>query len=467
MAAKPGHVLVVTLVGVAAASLPSTLLSAVLPAIAVDLGASTDTITWVQTAPSIAFAVGLPLFGKVGDLIGHRKLFITGFAAMSLTSLVTAASPNALALILARTANQLAGSATSTAAFGLLAYAYSEAANRARAFGLYASVLSISPVIAVVAGGPLVDAIGWQILFVFQSAFAAASVFVAWPLLIETPRGGHAAHRSGDNPPAFDFDLAGSLTLSAFVTALLFGVNRLRPWGIGHPAVWLSLAAVIPLMVSFIRIQQRAANPLMPLRYFKRPMFSATVASNLFSQASFMGSFTLAPFMLARLFDYRPSTIARIVIVRPLFFALAAWWAGRFQTRVGLRTIQVGGNAVLCAGGLFAAWAAYERSLPLVLIALAVAGAGSGASRPGTTSAVTNAVEVSDVGIASGVNNLAQNAGSAVGVTALLGVIADQTARQPFVVASLIAAGWALIGTVISWFITSSRSGAQQPTLAR
>lgn len=451
-AARPAQVLIVTLVGVAAASLPSTLLSAVLPTIANDLRASTDTITWVQTAPSIAFAIGLPLFGKVGDLLGHRRVFISGFAAMSVTSLLTAASPNVWALIFARTANQLAGSATSTAAFGLLAYAYSETGSRARAFGLYASVLSISPVIAVVAGGPLVDAVGWQILFVFQSAFAAVSVLVAWPLLPETPR-----------RPTFDFDLAGSLTLSAFVTALLFGVNRLRPWGIGHPAVWLSLTLVIPLVVLFVKVEQQVAKPLMPLRYFRHPLFSATVASNLFSQASFMGSFTLAPFMLARLFDYGPSTIARIVIVRPLFFALAAWCAGRFQVRLGLRIIQVGGNAVLCAGGLCGAWAAHERSLPLMLAALAIAGAGSGASRPGTTSAVTNAVEVSDVGIASGVNNLAQNAGSAVGVTALLGVVADQSGRHPFVVASLIAASWAFIGTIISWFIVSPRSVSGEP----
>ena len=438
-AAGARKVLLVTLVGVAASALPTTLLSAVLPTIARDLRTTTSAITWVQTAPSIAFAIGLPLMGKIGDLAGHRRVFIGGFAAMALTALATAASPNVGVLIATRTANQLAGAATNTAAFGLIAHTFADSHERTRAFALYTSTMALSPVVAVIAGGPLVEAVGWPLLFVGQAAFAAIAVAVAWPILPDTPR-----------RAAFRFDFAGALALAAAVTAFLFAVNRMRPWGFDHPVVLASLAAVPVLAVAFAGIERRQLEPLMPLRYFGVPLFSATAVSNFLSQCAYMGGFTIAPFIFSRLFGYSTGKTALLIIVRPVFFSLFSWVASRHHARWPLHRIQTAGNAALAAAGIVTAIGVSRHSLWILIAGLALAGVGVGYTRPGIVTAITAAVDARDVGVANGVNNMASTAGSAIGITALLAIVGDHAERGPFVLASVAAGAIAATAAAVS-----------------
>ena len=115
------YVLTVLMIGVFSSAFPTTLLSASLPDIAKDLDAPTSVITWVQSAPAIAFAVGMPFFGKIGDLHGHRRAFILGFIGLATSALLTSLAWNAGSLIAFRCIGQMAGAATSTAAFGLIA----------------------------------------------------------------------------------------------------------------------------------------------------------------------------------------------------------------------------------------------------------------------------------------------------------------------------------------------------------
>ena len=261
-------VLGVLMVGVFSSAFPTTLLSASLPKIAADLHTSRSVITWVSTAPAIAFSIGMPFFGKLGDLHGHRRTFIFGFVGVAVSALATALAWNAASLITIRTVGQMSGAATSTAAFGLIAATF-QRRERAKAIGMYTSVLAMSPVLAVVAGGPLIEVFGWRLLFILQAVPAICASIIAIPVLPETAR--RAAER---------FDLPGAVTLALGVTSMLFAVNRGKPWGWTHPVVLGGFVAGPVLLTLFVTIERRARSPLLPLAYFRRRNFSTPIATN-------------------------------------------------------------------------------------------------------------------------------------------------------------------------------------------
>jgi MFS family permease len=436
-------VLFVTMVGVAASAFPTTLLSAALPDIAEDLNTSTSVISWVQAAPAIAFAVGMPFFGKLGDLHGHRRTFVFGFTAMTIGAIGTALAWNAGALIAIRTVAQLAGAATSTAAFGLIASVF-QRDERARAIGLYTAVLAMSPVVAVVAGGPIIEQVGWRWLFVAQAVPAAAAIVVGYVILPDTNR-----------QPATRFDFAGALTLTGGVTATLLAVNRGNPWGWTHPVVGGGFVIGPLLLALFVRIENRTDSPLLPLPMLRRREFSLPVITNGLVQLSYIGGFTIAPFMIARLFGYGTYTTALIIAIRPVAFSLAAWIAGRQSQRFDVRLFQVSGNAVVAFSCVLTAFGAWHHSLPLLIAGLILTGAGVGYGRPSNAVSVTNSVHESDVGIATGVLNMVSTIGSAVGTTVMLAIVGDHVHGAPFAHASLVAAAVGLLSVATGAVVTS------------
>jgi EmrB/QacA subfamily drug resistance transporter len=438
------HVLIVLMVGVFSTAFPTTLLSASLPDIAHNLGTSTSVITWVQTAPAIAYAIGMPFFGKLGDLHGHRRAFIYGFACAAVAALLTACAWNAGSLIVIRTLGQLAGAATTTAAFGLIATVFARE-ERARAVGIYTSVLAMAPVLAVVAGGPLVEAIGWRTLFLIQAVPAIVAVFIAIPVLPESAR-----------RRATPFDAAGAIALGIGITAMLFAVNRGKPWGWSHPIVLGGFILGPIVLVAFVLIERNRSDPLLPLEFFGRRNFTAPIATNAIVQLSYIGGFTIAPFMVSRLFGYRTYKTALIIAIRPVCFSIGAWIAGRYERSIGARSIQVSSSAVLAAGSVVTAIAAWHESLPLVIVGLAVVGWGVGFGRPANTTAVTNAVDETDVGLATGVLNMMGQIGSAIGITLLLAIVGDSHDGAVFAHASLVGAGVAVASIATAAFVRSA-----------
>jgi MFS family permease len=435
------YVLAVLMVGVFSSSFPSTLLSASLPSIAADLHTSTAVITWVQTAPTIVFAIAMPFFGKLGDLHGHRRPFIWGFGALAVTALLTAVAWNAGALIAFRCVGMLCGAATSTAAFSLIVAVF-EREDRTKAIGAYTSVLAISPVVAVVVGGPLIDAVGWRLLFVLQFLPAALATIAARPILPETPR--HRATR---------FDITGAVTLGGGITAILFAVNRGSPWGWDHPVVLLGFVLGPLLLVGFVLVEHARDEPLLPLGLFRDRNFSAALVTNAVVQLSYIGGFATAPFLVHRLFGYGTYKTSLVIAVRPVLFSVGAWLAGRGMALAEHRSSQITGSVLLTAGSACTGWGAHAVSLPLVVVGLGLVGLGVGFGRPGNVTTVTNAVDPEDVGIAIGVLNMTAQVGTAVGITLLLAMVGDSVAPSVFVRASLAAAAIGAVSIVTALFL--------------
>ncbi|MGE3621487.1 MAG: MFS transporter [Acidimicrobiia bacterium] len=434
---RPGRVLAVAVAAAAAGNLPITLLIAVLPLLARDLHTSSSVVSWVVVAPTIAFAVGMPVIGRLGDVVGHRRVFLTGWTCATVLTLLTALSPDAGTLIALRTSSALAGAATLPASLAMLAHAY-PVERRHRPFAVVTTVVAMSPLVAVVVGGPLVELVGWRAVFVVQAVLSAAVVAMAVPVLTETPR------RDGE------VAVGSTVALTVAVVASLFAVNRSTEWGIGHGGVVTAALTGVAGIAAFVVVDRRASSPLMPLQLFDNRDLTTAVLVTGFSQASFLGIGLAAPFLLDDLFGYGTGAVALALALRPAAFSIGAMGSGRSIGWLGARWAQVAGQSVSVAGTLVVAVGCVTRSVALVLGGLAVGGWGSGTIRPLLTGAVNANVEVEHLGVANGIQNMAGYVGAAAGQTLVVAVVADRATTSAYAQAAVVAVVVAAVGLLLS-----------------
>ena len=426
--------LVALVMGVSATSFPTTLLSASLDVITEDMHSNIGIISWVQVAPSLAFGLGMPLAGKLGDLYGHRRVYLGGFGLSTVMAGLTAVAWDPISLIVMRTVGQLGGAAAGPAAFAMIAAALPDN-ERAKAIALLNTVGGLSPVIAVVVGGPLIDVFGWRSLFLLQLVPSIAALVLAFPVVPETTK-----------RPDVRFDLLGAATLAGSAMALLLAINRVRPQGATHPFVITCFLLAPALLVFFIVVERRVASPLLPLRYLHSRPFSASVVTMTLAQASFIGGFVVAPLLVQRLFDYSITRTSLLLTIRPFAFSVGSWLAGRSQLSLRLWQLQLWGHAMLVAGSVAWVIGGVARSLAWVVIALVITGFGNGYSRTTLFTYLSSAVDVQDIGVATGVANMVSQIGGGTGTTVMSAIVADS--REPS------AFGWSFGAGAVVAFLT-------------
>jgi MFS family permease len=218
----------------------------------------------VISAPILLSAVALPLLGKLGDLRGHRRVFLTGFGASTVTAVATALAWDAPSLIGLRTLSAIVGAATQPAAMAMI-FAVYEPGQRVKAMGWWAMMGAAAPAAGLIAGGPLVDLFGWRIVFVLQGIFSLFALGLASVVLKETKR------------QQARFDFAGALTLAIGVGALMFALGRVREPGTSWLETILAVGIGVVGLLVFVRVERRREMPLLPLEYFKLPNFTAAL----------------------------------------------------------------------------------------------------------------------------------------------------------------------------------------------
>src|SRR5688572_27005340 len=172
-------VLLVALAGMFATTFPVTVLTLAIPAIADDFHVDESSLAWVVTLPMLGSALALPVLGKLGDLHGHRRVFLIGFAAATVATALTATASTPAQLIAWRTLTQVAGSSTMPSSLALINSVH-RGERRARAMGWWSMVAAGAPVVGLTVGAPVIDAVGWQSLFLMQSALMVVPVVAAW-----------------------------------------------------------------------------------------------------------------------------------------------------------------------------------------------------------------------------------------------------------------------------------------------
>jgi len=444
--AGPSHrrwVLWTCLAGCFATTFTVTILGVSMRAIATDLGSEISTIAWVMTAPMLAQAVSAPLLGKLGDLHGHRRIYLIGFFLATVVAFATAFAWDAPSLIGLRTLGQLAGTATMPASMAILFRAY-DRRDRVKAMGWMTVVVAGAPVLGLAIGGLLIEWIGWRPIFLIQGGLSAIACIVAALVLVETPPREKVA-----------LDVRGAGLLAAAAFSLTFAVNRLPGWGLGDPRVISAIVATTLLLALFARVERRTPHPLLPLEFLGRRNFIFPILIGFALQFAYMGGFIISPLIMMGVFGLGQATTSLWTIARPISLSAASPVGGSLGARYGERSMIVSGSFLVFLAMLaFAAGAAWQTMFAIVT-GLVLAGLGMGLAQPSLTAMVASAVDEQDHGIAVSTMSTTTGIGAVAGVSILTAMCGDAGTPDSFRDGYALGAAIAALGVVGGFMVRS------------
>lgn len=438
-------VLVTVLAGLFASGFTITIMAVSLKDIAHDLGSSETALTWVVTGPFLGLALTMPLFGKLGDVWGHRRVYLLGFAGFTVGAALTALAWSGPALIAIRVLGAIPGAATGPTSMALIMRAFPED-DRVKAMGWWALVGAGAPVIGLVAGGPLVDAIGWRWIFVAQVPLSLVALVVGVIVLHETPRRARVP-----------IDVAGVATLGIATVSALLALTLGAQLGWGSPAV-IGLLALAPIALwAFVRCERRATDPLLPLEFFRSRDFTASLISQGASNFAYMGGFIITPLLMENRYGFSVAATSLAMVFRPLSNSAASPAGGYLAAKIGERPTAIAGTLMVAVSMVLFALATGGDLVWIVFLALILSGIGLGGSGPSLITVVANTVDAENLGVANAAQQMVTMIGTVTGIQVLSTVQGGSDATGPFIAAYLLGAVVAVVGVTAACFVRSAR----------
>ena len=405
------------LFGLLSTNVTFTIFNVALVDIAHSLHTTSSVLTWAITGPLLVVGVSAPVLGRIGDLHGHRRLYLAGLAGSLLCAVLTASSWSAGTLIAARLLSGIGGAAITASSWALLFRVFGPT-ERTKVLGWWSLVGAGGPVIGVAIGGPVVQALGWRWIFVAQVPLILAALVVNLRSLPET-----------DRHPGESLDLQGAALLALGVGAMLLCINR-SGTGWTSPVVLGSLAAALVAFPLFAFVERRAASPVFPLEWLTNRSFTLPCLAAFAINFAYMGGFFLTPLFLEQGLHYSIGAAGFFQIARPLVFAVAAPAAGYMAVRTGERAAAVSGGLVLLASMLAFSVVAPGSSALLIVVALGASGLANGVASPSVSAMVAGAVDPARMGSASAAMQVASQIGVVAGIQVMETV---QNTRQHLV----------------------------------
>jgi EmrB/QacA subfamily drug resistance transporter len=398
-------ILVAVGVGTFMSALDSSVVNTVLPVINRSLHSNVSTIEWVVVIYMLVVSGLLLSFGRLGDLRGHKRLYVSGFAVFILASALCGLAPGAGALIGFRVL-QGVGAAMLFANSPAILTRNFPSTRRGEVLGLQASMTYLGLMIGPSLGGWLTGQFGWRIVFYMNVpvgllALGLSQHFIPSQRVGETNRG---------------FDLAGAIAWMCGLGALLLALNE------GHAYGWTSLpilslfAAAGLLLAEFLRIERRVEHPMLDLKLFEHRSFRAATLSAGLNYICVYSVVFLMPFYLIQGRGFSPARAGLLLTIPSLVRAVASPLSGALSDRIGTRQPSLLGMAILAFGLYLLSRLGGQSSVGQMAAALSMAGLGAGLFVSPNTSAVMGAAPRHQQGIAAGVMATARNVGMALGV---------------------------------------------------
>jgi EmrB/QacA subfamily drug resistance transporter len=435
-----------------------TIVGVALPSIREDLGFSEESLAWVVNAYLITFGGFLLLGGRLGDLFGHRRLFLAGIALFTVASAACGLATSQEMLVGARAVQGLGAAVVSAVALSLMMTLFTEPGERAKAMGIFGFVASGGGSIGVLLGGVLTDVLNWHWIFLVNVPVGIA-VVVLTVLLIPGARVATAVHR---------LDVAGAVTVTVSLMLAVYAIVNGNEVGWATVRTLGLLAAAAALLVVFLLIESRVASPLVPLRLFRlRNIAVSNVVGVLWAGAMFAWFF-LSALYLQLVLEYSPLEVGLAFLPGNLVMgALSIGLSAKLVMRFGIRPPLATGLLLAAFGLVLFARAPVDGSFVVdVLPSMILLGLGAGMAFNPVLLAAMSDVEPGEAGLASGVVNTSFMMGGALGLAVLASLAASRTDtllasgdnqaaaltggyHLAFLVGAIFAAGAALIGGVL------------------
>jgi EmrB/QacA subfamily drug resistance transporter len=425
--------------------LDTTIVNVALPSIREDLDFSQSSLAWVVNAYLLTFGGFLLLGGRLGDLYGHRRLFLSGLALFTGASLACGLAGSQAFLITARAVQGLGGAIVAAVALSLIMTLFTEQGERAKAMGVIGFVAAGGGSVGVILGGVLTDVLDWHWIFLVNVPIGIA-VFALSLVLLPAGRGQRLQGR---------LDIAGAATVTASLMIAVYAIVN------GNEVGWTSartvglLALAAALMGTFLVIESRATSPLVPLGLFRlRNVATANVVGILWSAAMFAWFF-LAALYLQLVLGYTSLEVGLAFLPATIIMgAFSLGLSAKLVMRFGIRTPLAVGMALVAVGLALFARAPVDGSFVVdVLPSMIVLGFGVGMAMNPVLLAAMSDVAPEEAGLASGVVNTAFMMGGALGLAVLASLAASRTD-------SLLASGDDSVGALVGGYHAAFLVGA-------
>ncbi|MFE4859737.1 MFS transporter [Streptomyces sp. NPDC056670] len=406
--ARPGIALAVIAACQLMVVLDASIVNIALPHIQTALGFSTNDLTWVINAYALTFGGLLLLGGRAGDLLGRRRMFTTGILLFTLASLLGGFAQEPWQLLAARALQGVGGAIASPTSLALIATTFPEGPERNRAFGVFAAVSAGGGAIGLLAGGMLTDWLNWR-----------------WVLFVNVPIGVLIASlapryiKESERHPG-RFDLTGALTSTLGMAALVYGFIRASSDGWSDALTLGSFAGAVLLLLAFVAVERRSAQPITPLRMFADRNRSGTYVMMLSLAAAMFGMFFFIVLFVQNVLHYSPVKAGLAFLPVTLAIVTGAGISSNLLPKLGPKPFMVTGTLLTGAG---MAWltridpgSSYAGGIlgPMLLF-----GFGMGLNFVTLTLTAVSGVADRESGAASGLLNATQQVGGALGLSIL------------------------------------------------
>lgn len=391
--------------------LDGNIVTVALPSIQRSLGFSPAGLQWVISAYLIPFGGLLLLSGRLGDLLGARRVFLTGLIAFSVASLACGLAGTRPELIAARLVQGAGAAAASAVSLGMIVRLFPDTRERGTALGAYTFVSAGGGSVGVVLGGVLTQALSWHWIF-FVNVPVGVAAIAAGVLVLRAEPG--AGLRAGA-------DAAGAVAVTAGLMLLVYAIAGSTQYGWGSARTLAAGGAAIVLLVAFVIRQATARTPLLPLRVFGSRQVSAANAVQVLVVAGAVGSLVLVPQYLQHVLGYGPARTGFAILPSAVAVAvLSVGASARLSARLGPPAVLAGGLAAVAAGLALLIRLPVSGSYVLDLMPSMLLLGGLGLVFPAVIGlAMSAAADPSVAGVTSGLVNTTQQAGAALGVAVL------------------------------------------------
>jgi EmrB/QacA subfamily drug resistance transporter len=443
-------VLIAIGIGTFMSALDGSVVNTTLPVITRQLGSTVAASEWAVTIYLLVLSGLLLSFGRLGDMRGHKRVYLAGFGIFVVSSALCGLATSVPMLVAFRGLQALGAAMLSANSPAILTKSF-PARQRGQALGLQATMTYLGLTVGPSLGGWLTEAFSWRAVF-YINVPVGLLAFLLSLRYIAPDHPGKVSER---------FDALGALAFMVGLTVLLFGLNQGHALGWGSLPILASLGGALLFLATFVWIEQRSASPMLDLSLFRSWVFSGAVLSAILNYICIYVITFLMPFYLIQGLQLGPAQAGVILTSMPIVMAIVAPLSGTLSDRIGAYWLTIVGMALLAIGMFLLSRLGPDTSLLSIALRLSVAGLGTGVFISPNTSALMGAAPRNRQGIASGIQATARNFGMVLGV-GLAGAIfttiaADAAPGSPELfqaihVSYLAASGVAVLGLLVSLF---------------
>ena len=408
----------VAVMGTFMAVLDSSIVNVALPVIATRLGVELPVVQWVVSAYLLVITILLPLFGKVGDMYGRRRIFLMGFMIFTLGSLLCGISNTIWFLVAARVVQAMGASMLMANSPAIVSITF-PGKDRGRALGMVGTVVALASMTGPSLGGILVGLFNWQSIFYINLPIGLFAYFLGYLILPTEEK-----HRQGT------FDVQGAVLFALGMTGFLVVLIQGHEWGWGSYIVNLLSIITIALLSIFLWHENQVEHPMIDLSLFKSWPF---LAGNLSGLLSFMAMFSnnmLLPFYLHTILSLSPTEIGLAITPFPILMAVAAPISGYLSEKVSPVILTSTGLTIMGAGLLYLSTLNAQSIIWQVVLGQAIMGLGTGMFQSPNNNSVLSSVPIEKVGLASGISALMRNVGMVSGIAVAVSVFENKLQQE-------------------------------------